>query len=90
MEKEGLVMTVGGNLHAKHVIFVKPQSNPSAWQPFILAALRKAADENLKSISFPALGTSTLVSYLLNFTNINLLVHTHLIIQSKQKGCLCL
>ncbi|KAH3785050.1 hypothetical protein DPMN_163133 [Dreissena polymorpha] len=58
MEKEGLVMTVGGNLHAKHVIFVKPQSNPSAWQPFILAALRKAADENLKSISFPALGTN--------------------------------
>ncbi|KAH3785078.1 hypothetical protein DPMN_163161, partial [Dreissena polymorpha] len=58
MKKEGLVMTVGGNLHAKHVIFVETKSNPSAWQPLILAALRKAADENLKSISFPALGTN--------------------------------
>ncbi|KAH3785053.1 hypothetical protein DPMN_163136 [Dreissena polymorpha] len=58
MKKEGLVMTVGGNLHAKHVIFIETQLNPSAWQPLILAALRKAADENLKSISFPALGTN--------------------------------
>ncbi|KAL4231447.1 Poly (ADP-ribose) polymerase [Mactra antiquata] len=58
MRQNGLVITTAGKLHAKHILFVDTKRNLTDWKDMVLNALKLAESQGLKSISFPALGTS--------------------------------
>ena len=58
MEDNGIAMVAAGKLPCKHVIFVDTKYKAWEWKPVIAECLKLVEDFKLKSIAFPALGTS--------------------------------
>ncbi|XP_052771711.1 protein mono-ADP-ribosyltransferase PARP14-like [Mya arenaria] len=58
MQREGAVLTTAGKLNSKHIIFVDTKYKTHQWKPVVLQCLEMAEEHQLRSIAFPALGTS--------------------------------
>jgi O-acetyl-ADP-ribose deacetylase (regulator of RNase III) len=64
MGPNGLCVTTGGNLPAKNVLHLAAAQNYKKWKTAVFNSLMEAEGRKWSNITFPALGTGSLIMYI--------------------------
>ena len=57
MQRQGVAITIAGQLNAKYIIHIDTKYRLKEWEPMILKCLEQAENHSFSSIAFPVLGT---------------------------------